>query len=102
MEGISLVPVFTKGEREGHEYLAFEHFNEKALISKDGWKIVCPGARAKWELYDLNTDRSEKHNLADKYPERLSKMVRDYQDWAERCMVEPTPDQVRNSMRNKK
>lgn len=93
MEGKSLAPVFRGGKRKGHEYLGFEHFNERAFLSQDGWKIVKPGERAQWELYNLNEDRSEQHNLADRYPERVARMVAAYEDWAKRCMVEPYPGQ---------
>lgn len=74
MEGKSLVPILKGSKRKGHEYLGFEHFNEKALIAKDGWKIIQPGNKAQWELYNLNEDRTEMHNVADKYPDRLAKM----------------------------
>ena len=55
-----------------------------------------PGENAKWELYNLNEDRSEQHNLADKYPEKKNEMVKAYEEWAKRCMVEPYPGQKRN------
>lgn len=93
LEGKSLVPVLTKGSREGHDYLGFEHFNERAFISRDGWKIVRQGLRSPWELYDLNTDRTELRNLAEREPDRLNRMVADYEQWARRCMVEPYPGQ---------
>ena len=91
MEGISLVPIFTRGHREGHEYLGFEHFHERAFISADGWKIVRPKHKGKWELYDLNKDRSEQHDIADLHPEKVAEMVAAYEEWARRCMVEPSP-----------
>ena len=93
MEGLSLVPVLTKGEREGHEYLGFEHFNERAFISRDGWKIVRQGDRGKWMLFNLNEDRTEMHDVAAQYPERLAEMVEAYNEWAVRCLVEPYPGQ---------
>ena len=96
MEGKSLAPIFKKGHREGHEYYGFEHFNERAFISNDGWKIIKPGRKADWELYDLNTDRSEKHNVADSHPERVDRMVKEYEAWANRCMVEPYPGQKKS------
>ena len=91
LEGKSLVPIFKKGERVGHPYLGFEHFYERALIADDGWKIVRPGNKADWELYNISVDRSEQHNLADQYPEKLQEMVKAYEEWAHRCMVEPYP-----------
>jgi arylsulfatase len=93
MEGISLTPIFKQGQRRGHDYLGFEHFNQRAFLSEDGWKLVEPGNGTKWELYNLNIDRSEQHNLADQYPERVATMVKAYEAWAKRCMVEPYPGQ---------
>ncbi len=93
VEGISLLPIFQTGKREGHEIIGFEHFNEKALMSKDGWKIIQPNRKdATWELYDLNTDRTEKDNVAGRYPERLNRMVSQYEGWAKRTMVVPAPN----------
>lgn len=91
MEGKSLVPIFTKGKREGHDYYGFEHFNERAFISNDGWKIVRTTNGDKWELYNLTNDRSEKNNLSETYPDRVKSMVVQYEAWAKRCMVEPSP-----------
>jgi arylsulfatase len=92
MEGKSLVPILKSGKRKGHEFIGFEHFNEKALMSNDGWKIIQPGNKAKWELYNLNTDRSEQHNLAEKYPDKVAAMVKQYESWAKRSMVLPSPN----------
>lgn len=92
MEGKSLVPVFKKGKRDGHDYLGFEHFNERAFMDNQGWKIVRVGRKdAKWELYNLNDDRSEMHNLADRYPEKVKELEIKYNEWAKRCMVVPAP-----------
>ena len=91
MEGKSILPILKTGKRKGHDIIGFEHFNEKALMSADGWKIIQPGNKAAWELYNLNTDRTEQHNVADKYPDRLLKMISQYQSWAERTMVLPSP-----------
>ncbi|WP_287636280.1 arylsulfatase [Bacteroides sp.] len=93
MEGKSLLPIFKTGHREGHDYLGFEHYNERAFLSNDGWKLVRPGEKAKWELYNLNEDRSEMHNLAAQYPEKVAEMTKAYEAWAKRCMVEPYPGQ---------
>lgn len=92
MEGQSLIPILKKGKRKGHDYLGFEHFNERAFISKDKWKIVGPGGKDKpWELYNLNEDRSEMHNVAAKYPEKVELMVEHYNEWAKRALVVPAP-----------
>lgn len=90
--GKSLVPVFKKGKRKGHQELCFEHFNEKALIDASGWKIVMPNNKEKrWELYNLKEDRSEMHNLADQYPKKVKEMEQRYLKWEKDCMVVPRP-----------
>jgi len=91
-EGKSIVPLLKTGKREGHEIIGFEHFNEKALMSNDGWKIIQPGKNAEWELYNLNADRTEMHNVATDYPDKLNKMITQYESWANRTMVIPSPD----------
>lgn len=93
MEGRSLVPVLREGQREGHEYLGFEHFDERAFLARDGWKIVRPAGRTAWELYNLNEDRSERHDLAAEHPEKVAELAAAYEAWARRCMVEPYPGQ---------
>ena len=42
-----------------------------------------------WELYDMETDRTEMHDLADRHPERVRAMAEQYQAWANRCGVIP-------------
>lgn len=91
LEGESLVPVLKDGKRKGHDYLGFEHEKGKALISKDGWKIVQPNDNAPWELYNLNEDRTEMRNVADKNKKIVEKMIKEYNKWAERCLVVPAP-----------
>ncbi len=92
MEGKSLVPILKKGKREGHGYLGFEHFGERALISDDGWKLVhSNGRNSEWELYNLDTDRTEMHDVAAEHPEIVEKMVAEYDKWAVRTMVVPMP-----------
>ncbi|MFC4677026.1 arylsulfatase [Dysgonomonas termitidis] len=89
IEGKSLVPAFKKGKREGHNYLFFEHFRERAVVSGD-WKIVAPNKKP-WELYNLKTDRTEMHNLADQYPDIVTRLNQAYDEWAVRALVEPSP-----------
>ncbi|MCD8072452.1 MAG: sulfatase-like hydrolase/transferase, partial [Alistipes sp.] len=93
LEGKSLAPILNSGAREGHEYLGFEHFNERAFISREGWKIVRQGLDSPWELYNLDRDRTEIRDVAADHPQVLEEMVARYRDWAARCMVEPYPGQ---------
>jgi len=59
------------------------------------WKIVAKGRagqdKVNWELYDIESDRSELHNPVGRYPERLKKMVDIWLAYAERANVLPWP-----------
>jgi len=39
----------------------------------------------------MERDRTEMHDLADQYPERVKKMLADYAAWAERVGAQPWP-----------
>ncbi len=101
MEGVSFVSTLQGKPRKGHEYLGFEHFNQRAFIASDGWKIVWQGPKTGWELYDLNTDRTELRNLASQKPEKVSQLAAQYEAWAKRCMVEPYPGQEKEKNKGK-
>lgn len=90
--GLSMKSIFDTGKLSTKRDLYFEHFNEKALIDSEGWKIVQPAKNnGDWELYNLNSDRSEMHNLADKYPNRVKEMLSRYDKWEKQCKVVPRP-----------
>jgi arylsulfatase len=57
-------------------------------VRQGRWKLVCkyPGD---WELYDIETDRTELNDLARRYPDRVQALAELYQSWAERCSVMP-------------
>ena len=95
LSGKSFASLLKTGKRtQRHEYIGFEHFREKALITDDGWKIVQrPRNREDvWELYDLNTDRSEMHNVAAQHPEKVKDMLTKFKIWAEEKAVLPAPE----------
>ena len=49
----------------------------------------CASIRAPWELYDMEADRTEMHDLAAQHPDRVRDMTEQYQAWARRCGVIP-------------
>lgn len=83
VEGKSLVPVFHGQKRVEHASLSWELFGNRAIRQGD-WKLVWGASQKKWELYDLQTDRSETNNLAAKYPERVTSMAHDWEAWQQR------------------
>jgi arylsulfatase A-like enzyme len=84
LEGISMVPSFTE-DTWNREPLYFEH-EGNACIRDGKWKLVC-NYPSPWELYDMETDRTEMIDLADKHPEIVKLMTEKYEDWAKRSRV---------------
>jgi arylsulfatase A-like enzyme len=72
--GKSLVPLFARDGTVTHDFLWWEHVDNRALRVGD-WKIVTVGKKAPWELYDLASDRAESKNLASSMPEKLNEMI---------------------------
>jgi arylsulfatase len=89
LEGFTMVPLF-RNEPYGREVLVWEHEGNKA-IRRGKWKLVrrYPG---QWELFDMDADRSETHNLSANYPELVSELAGLWDEWAERCGVMPWED----------
>jgi arylsulfatase len=93
MEGVSLVPAFLGQDLPRTAPLAWEHHGNSAL--RDGkWKIVTEyrdNQPTKWELYDMEADRTELHDLAATQPEKLKELADKWQAWADRVGVQPWP-----------
>lgn len=82
LPGLSLVPLFTKDGAVEHEFLYFHHSNNRAL-RMGRWKIVAAGKEGPWELYDMESDRSETRNLASAQPDRVQNMAAVWKRWDE-------------------
>ena len=90
MEGTSLAPVFTGDSAKGHpEGLYWEHEGNRAVRSGN-WKLVSKWSEpedGRWELYDLEQDRSELNDLAAEMPDKVAELVGMWDAWAERVGV---------------
>jgi arylsulfatase len=93
MEGVSLIPTLAGNALSREGPIGFEHHGNLGL--RDGkWKIVSMYRRnqpRKWELYDMDADRTELNDLAKKMPNKLNSMVAAWQSWADRVGVQPWP-----------
>ena len=72
-----------------------EHENN-AFVRDGKWKLVGRGVSAtngvvpsRWELYDIEKDRTETNNLAATHPDKTKEMAGQWDVWAKRAMVYP-------------
>ncbi len=86
LEGRSLVPAFA-GQDIEREALYWEHEGNRA-IRRGPWKLVAKEHRP-WELYHLERDRTELHDLAQSEPARVKDLAAMWERWAERAHVLP-------------
>ncbi|MBC8218545.1 MAG: arylsulfatase, partial [Planctomycetes bacterium] len=100
IEGKSLLPIFNGRQRKGHEAIFWEHEGNRA-VRKGKWKLVSkhPG---RWELYDLEADRTELNNLAEKQPRVVEELKALYNAWAKRSFVTPWPELQKTKKRRQK
>jgi len=87
MEGTSLRPAFDDRPLE-RDALYWEH-EGNAAVRRGNWKLVRLGGKGAWELYNLETDRTEQHDLSGKRPELAAELAQLWHDWADRCNVSP-------------
>lgn len=86
LEGVSLTSRFEKDSLK-NRMIFWEHEGNCAV--RDGkWKLVKKYAEP-WELYDMEEDRTELHDLSSAHRERTDAMISAWKDWAERCKVIP-------------
>jgi arylsulfatase A-like enzyme len=87
-EGRSLVPALN-GKPLDRGPLFWEHEGNRAVRLGD-WKLIA-AFRAKWQLYNLSDDRTELNDLASSHPDKVAELKALYEQWANRCGVEPWP-----------
>jgi len=87
LEGASLRPAFAGRKIKRARPLVWEHEGNRAI--RDGrWKLVAKENQP-WELYDLNADRGETHDLGSAEPKRVKTMAAAWDAWAARANVLP-------------
>lgn len=88
LPGKSLVPVLEGGTLPERS-LFWEH--EGNCAAREGkWKLVSRFPDA-WELYDMELDRAEMHDIADQHLDTVRKMAADYGKWAKYVGAQPWP-----------
>lgn len=94
-EGISFAGTLNAPDAKAAKTVQhFEMFGNRSIY-KDGWKAVTNHMFSKtyaedvWELYHVEEDYSENHNVADQYPEKLQELKDEFLIQASRYNVFP-------------
>ncbi|MDD4873047.1 MAG: arylsulfatase [Kiritimatiellae bacterium] len=91
MEGCSLAPAFEDKPLPRKNALFWEHEGNRAIRTADQWKLVAKGPQGPWELYNMEKDRTEMHDLAEKVPDKVKEMTILWEDYAKRTHAVPWP-----------
>ncbi|GAA1487907.1 arylsulfatase [Brachybacterium sacelli] len=87
LEGISMLPTLYDGATDEGRFLYWEH-EGNCGVRRGAWKLVKKHGE-EWELYDVEEDRTELHDVALHHPEIVEEFSTEYQAWADRCGVIP-------------
>ncbi len=90
-DGVSLLPLLEgrEGIQQQHDHLYFEfmELGGRQAVRQGPWKLLHLGIRSqepRWELYNIDEDPSEQHDLAAEHPEKVEElralMVREHVD----------------------
>jgi arylsulfatase A-like enzyme len=87
MEGVSLTPAFRGKVLDRNSPIFWEHEGNRAV--RDGrWKLVAKENKP-WELYDIETDRTEQNDLSSAEPKRAKELAAQWDAYAARANVLP-------------
>lgn len=86
LPGTSLTPVID-GKQLPSRPIFFEHEGNRA-VRLGKWKIVWTNYEKRWELYNIDADRSELNDLAGSFSGRVKKMDTLWRDWAAQNFVQ--------------
>tara|TARA_Y100000588_G_scaffold395280_1_gene522319 strand:- start:1073 stop:2770 length:1698 start_codon:yes stop_codon:yes gene_type:complete len=103
LEGRSLLPVFNK-ETFQREAIYWEHEGNRA-VRMGKWKLVSKANKknyfiwdktdqinlGSWELFNMEKDRTEMHDVAAKNPQLVKTMADMWQTWGKRTGIIPRP-----------
>lgn len=85
MEGRSLIDVLDGKTRASHDAIYWEHEGNKA-IRQGAWKLVAAKDK-NWELYNLEADRTELHDLVTENESKVESLSTLWNQWAAKCGV---------------
>lgn len=88
LEGKSLCLTINHPDTIIHDYMYGEHF-ENCYVRWHNWKAVKDQTSKKWELFNIEKDRTERFDLAGEHPEILTDLIAKWNEWAHKDYVYP-------------
>ena len=103
MEGKSLIPAFANQDLE-RKAIYWEHEGNRA-VRMGKWKLISKASKKhsfiwdktdelaieNWELFDMEKDRTEMHDIAAEYTDLVQKMADMWLVWGKRTGIVPRP-----------
>ncbi len=80
MQGQSLLPAIL-GKTPKRKKPLFWEWSKGQAVRDGEWKLVRWGMESEWDLYNLNSDPTEKQNMATEYPEKVHELEQKFQEW---------------------
>ena len=100
IEGKTLTTVFENDSMEDRQ-IFFEHERNRALrVGK--WKLVAKGLNGKWELYDMEKDRTEMNDLSQSNPAKTKELADAWEAMAIKVFAKPYPAPRKKKAKKKK
>ena len=87
IQGVSMAYTFEAPDAPGHKQIQYYELLGDRGLWHDGWKAVARHEKGadfeadRWELYQVERDFSEFHDLAERHPEKLRELIERW--WAE-------------------
>ena len=80
VEGVSMAYSLTDAQAPSPKQCQYYEMMGSRAIWSEGWKAVCPVQRRpldeqRWELYDIEHDFAELHDLAGEHPDKLAELI---------------------------
>lgn len=79
-DGVDLLPLLTLKSKAAPHAALYWKLGEQQAVRKGSWKLVKSG-EGKWQLYQLQADVGEQHNLASSMSEKREELEADFDEW---------------------